>query len=550
MAGVRGDSTSERATDAGTPGLRSGAVLRRVSVVIPALNEAARLPNLLACLAAQTRQADEIIVADADSTDETRTIALAAGAKVVQGGMPGVGRNAGAAAATGELLLFTDADSEPGPEFLERALAEFDARGLSVASAPPWPIESDPSLHFWCWVAEVYLRAMERMVPHAAGVCILVTRDLHERIGGFDESIVLAEDHDYAQRAAVAGRYGLLRSVRVPASMRRAAREGRWRLFGIFVYAEWHTLAGIPMRSIPFEYRFGEFDEADAGSVPGVSRESGPRPPGRMRRLLRMLRKPSSEAQTDEIGLQIIAAVGGAVGTAAMASGGLPPEAYLPFAGVMAIIAGASTYAALRKLRYEKRYGDFFSTSVAVASDDVRDSSGRILVRRGVDEVCELHAVHNLALMSSLSRQGLSGRLRIVAETLEGMRQLAEDMSDPAYRDVSAVVARSGLTGLLFKVGFEEITDPPRYDFVNRLDKHLLMWVIGLRVGRHLSGDVDTYRMAFMPKQRFASEETRWAIDAQIERARRDLARASRIRQTAGSAAIVAAPEPETPGRS
>jgi hypothetical protein len=156
--------------------------------------------------------------------------------------------------------------------------------------------------------------------------------------------------------------------------------------------------------------------------------------------------------------------------------------------------------------------------------------------------------VHNLALMSSLSRQGLSGRLRIVVETLEGMRQLAEDMDDPAYRDVSAVVARSGLTNLLFKVGFDEITDPPRYDFVNRWDKHLLMWVIGLRVGRQLSGDVDTYRMAFMPKQRFGSEETLSAIDAQIERARRDLARASGSRRRAGSPAIAASPEPETPG--
>jgi hypothetical protein len=347
---------------------------------------------------------------------------------------------------------------------------------------------------------------------------------LHERIGGFDESIVLAEDHDYARRAAAVEPYGLLRSVRVPASMRRAAREGRWRLFGIFVYTEWHTLADIPIRHIPFEYRFGEFGPGDG--------EAGRRAPGhtgRAQRLLRELEKPSSEIQTDAIGLQLVSTIGGGIGTVVMVSAGMPPEAFVPFAGTAAAIAGVSTYEALRKLRFEKAYGRFFSASVAVASDDVRDGAGTVIVRRGVDEICEVHAINNLAEMAHLRREGLSGRLRIVLESLEGMRALSSDMSDPAYRDVTYVTARSDLTSLLFKIGFGEIEHPPPYDLVNRWDKRALMWAISKRVGRRASPDPDSYRMAVMTKERFGSDETRWALDGQIGRARHDLERSMRI---------------------
>ena len=68
----------------------------RLSAIIPTLNEAVYLPLLLEALAAQTRPADEIIVADAGSADGTVELACRRGARVVRGGTPAVGRNAGA----------------------------------------------------------------------------------------------------------------------------------------------------------------------------------------------------------------------------------------------------------------------------------------------------------------------------------------------------------------------------------------------------------------------------------------------------------------------
>ena len=81
-----------------------------LSIVIPTYNEEEYLPRLLASIRSQRFEGYEIVVADARSTDRTRQIAERFGARVVEGGMPGPGRNLGAVAAKGDLLLFLDAD--------------------------------------------------------------------------------------------------------------------------------------------------------------------------------------------------------------------------------------------------------------------------------------------------------------------------------------------------------------------------------------------------------------------------------------------------------
>src|SRR5690242_14030921 len=81
-----------------------------LSIIIPTYNEEEYLPRLLASIRSQRFEGYEIIVADNKSTDRTREIAARFGAKIVDGGMPGPGRNLGARAAQGDLLLFLDAD--------------------------------------------------------------------------------------------------------------------------------------------------------------------------------------------------------------------------------------------------------------------------------------------------------------------------------------------------------------------------------------------------------------------------------------------------------
>lgn len=243
-----------------------------VTVVVPALNEAERLPVLLDILESGTRRPDAVVVADAGSTDATREVAEARGAQVVPGGKPAAGRNAGAAAATTDLVLFLDADDEPTATFLEGAIAEFEKRELAVASAHVEPIERDASDVFACEVVNLYLDLMQYVAPHAPGFCILIRREVHEAIQGFDETVVLAEDHDYVQRASEHGKFRILRSEPMRTSMRRIDKEGLVRLAFKYLYCEVYAVAGKPIHRVPFDYEFGAFEpEEPAVEVVDVS---------------------------------------------------------------------------------------------------------------------------------------------------------------------------------------------------------------------------------------------------------------------------------------
>ncbi|MDO8847684.1 MAG: glycosyltransferase [Coriobacteriia bacterium] len=236
-----------------------------LTVVIPTLNEAQRLPRLLDMLAAQTRPAEAIVVADAQSTDSTRAIAESRGAIVVEGGRPAAGRNAGAAVATTELILFLDADDEPDSGFIERAASEFLERELGCAAGQIEPVERNPANIFACDAANLYLLLMQHIAPHAPGFCILVRRDVHEAIGGFDEAIVLAEDHEYAQRAAKVAKFRVLRTAAIRTSMRRIEKEGLPLLAIKYLYCEMYAVTGRPIYDAPFEYEFAAFDEEAKG---------------------------------------------------------------------------------------------------------------------------------------------------------------------------------------------------------------------------------------------------------------------------------------------
>src|SRR5579871_6798077 len=87
----------------------------RISVVIPTLNEAARLPKLLLALNREP-ELREVIVADGGSSDETQQVAKQLGALVLLAADGrGGGLRAGAAVAKGEIILFLHADTDfPG----------------------------------------------------------------------------------------------------------------------------------------------------------------------------------------------------------------------------------------------------------------------------------------------------------------------------------------------------------------------------------------------------------------------------------------------------
>jgi len=225
-----------------------------ISVIIPTLNEEEYLPVAVRSVKKQGIRDLEIIIADAGSEDRTVEIAKSFGCRVVKGGMPGRGRNAGAKVAKGDILIFLDADAVLPSSFLKRFLKEFERRRLDVAGCLMKIPNKKRIYRMFEKLYELYFKSTEKFYPHATN-CIVVRAWLHEEIGGFDESIKLGEDFKYIQAASKKGKFGFLTNVWFHISPRRAEADMAKIITQYFLAEAYMTLVG-PIRSDIFKYRF------------------------------------------------------------------------------------------------------------------------------------------------------------------------------------------------------------------------------------------------------------------------------------------------------
>lgn len=228
-----------------------------ISIVIPAKNEEKFLPALFKSLKRQSFQDFEVIVADANSSDRTRLIAKKFGAKVVDGGLPGVGRNRGAKVAKGDLLLFLDSDVVLPSDFLETNVGLFRQRDLDIATTGLRPISSrfDDKVIHAAWNAGY--KVIKNVKPACCGFHIFVRKSLFNAAKGFDENVVWAEDTEFVSRVCGYGaRFDILPSP-VFVSVRRLEKEGRVKFLSKSLYGVAVTLLKGPIKREIFEYEWG-----------------------------------------------------------------------------------------------------------------------------------------------------------------------------------------------------------------------------------------------------------------------------------------------------
>jgi glycosyltransferase involved in cell wall biosynthesis len=167
---------------------KTSAMLMRTSVVIPTLNEENYVGFVLSDIARQTRRADEVIIVDGDSQDATSSVVERfPGVDLVISAPPVANqRNLGGRKASGDVLVFLDADVRLSETFFADFLAGIEQRNLDIACPLFMPYRSTLLIRGIHSYVNVVFIALQKILPSGAGHCIAVRREVFQQSPGFD----------------------------------------------------------------------------------------------------------------------------------------------------------------------------------------------------------------------------------------------------------------------------------------------------------------------------------------------------------------------------
>ncbi len=203
-----------------------------ISVVVPAYNEEKTLSRCLKSLQKQQYAGRyEIIVVDNASTDATAKVAAAHGVKIVFCSKKGVAyaRQAGADAASGDIVAQADADTTYPPDWLDRISSHFSLSPASVALAGSY-IYEDPQP--WWAKVEYRLRYLANRLnplffgnyPFISGANFAFRRESFKKAGGYSDKSLYPDQWGIAHRLSKTGRVYYLPTLRVVTSSRRVQK--------------------------------------------------------------------------------------------------------------------------------------------------------------------------------------------------------------------------------------------------------------------------------------------------------------------------------------
>jgi glycosyltransferase involved in cell wall biosynthesis len=220
----------------------------KISVIVCAHNEANYLPACLYSLLAQTRAADELLVINNASTDETRAVAQQVPhVRVVDEPRKGLvrARETGRCAASGDILVYVDADCRAPLTWLERVERRFARDPALVGLSGPY------RYYDWDPWGRLLIRAYDFTLAPATQVLVkhvlrlgtifyggnfAVRSEALEGIGGFDTSIEFhGEDTNLGRRLFALGKVGLYHDCYLYTSARRYIAMGKGEVFRLYV---------------------------------------------------------------------------------------------------------------------------------------------------------------------------------------------------------------------------------------------------------------------------------------------------------------------------
>ncbi len=238
----------------------------KISAIVPAFNE----EKLLGASLAEIKTAAtaflqrgwqfELIVCDNNSTDRTADIARAAGAKVVFEPVNQIARarNTGASAATGDWLVFVDADSHPSPELFADVAAAIQA-GKCVAGGST--VRLDEKYFIASLVTRLW-NLTSRWKRFLAGAFIFCEAGVFRKLGGFSQELFCAEELELSQRLKKIGKENgkdvvILHQHPLKTSARKMRLYSLWNHLGFLFRAIFDTRRAMGSREAAYMWYDG-----------------------------------------------------------------------------------------------------------------------------------------------------------------------------------------------------------------------------------------------------------------------------------------------------
>lgn len=205
----------------------------KLSFVIPAHNEEECLPSTIGAIRESMQGLNndyEIIVAADGCTDGTVRLASSLGATVVSHDRRQIAatRNLGAHAATGDVLVFVDADTRVNHDAIVQLLDVIRAGAVGGGG----PCRLDGPLPLYARLLMPTLNACIRLANLTGGAFLFCTRRAWELVGGFDETYFAAEEIYFARSLRQHGKFRLIRSS-VVTSGRKVRTYSAWELLAL-----------------------------------------------------------------------------------------------------------------------------------------------------------------------------------------------------------------------------------------------------------------------------------------------------------------------------
>ena len=209
-----------------------------ISIIIPVINEEENLEKLLPYL--QENKAEEIIVVDGGSTDKSREVAKKFQVTLISSAKGRAKQmNAGAKAANDDLLYFVHADSLPPKSFSSAILNHLNE-----------------TVQFGCFrslfdtknkflLFNSYFSRFKGLMFRGGGQTLWITKELFNRLKGYDESLQLMEEYDFIKRASQVSDYQVIQQD-VLVSTRTYDYHGNFKTQLVYALVMFGFFRGIP----------------------------------------------------------------------------------------------------------------------------------------------------------------------------------------------------------------------------------------------------------------------------------------------------------------